>query len=234
MNPGRNRYAMLVCGLPALPQALFGEHLAPISRLQLDRRLALLTPEDARQLATLEDVLHWDRLSLNLSDAQAVQAFRAGMASLPPGLPRAVAQWRLEDRTVLAALRRRHLGRPAPAPGELWGCGRLLERIQRAWHEPVFGLERHLPWAAEAARLLASGDSSGLERLLLGHTWDGLGRQGAGHYFDFEAVAIYVLKWDILRRWSGYNGVAALRRFMELSDAGLDGRQALFAPLQGV
>jgi hypothetical protein len=230
----RNRYAMLICALPALPPVLFSEHQTPISRLQLDRRLALLTPEDARQLSALEDILHWDRLPLDLSEGAAVRAFHDRLACLSPGLPRTLAVWRLEDRTLLAALRRRQLGRPAPVPGEEWGYGRWLGRIQRSWHEPVFGLERVFPWAGEAARLLAAGDSPGLERLLLGHTWDGLGRLAAGHYFDFAAVAVYVLKWDILRRWCAYNGVAALRRFLDLSDAALAGRQALFAPVEGV
>lgn len=224
---------MLMCALPALPAVLFSEHQTPISRLRLDRRLALLAPEDARQLSLLEDVLHWDRLPLDLSDAQVVKNFRAALATLPPGLPREVARWRLEDRTLLAALRRRHLGRPAPAAKENWGCGAWVERIERAWQEPAFGLERVFPWAGEAAHLLAAGDSPGLERLLLGHTWETLGRLGAGHYFDFAAVAIYVLKWDILRRWSTYNGVAAGRRFMELSDAGLGGRHARFAAVEG-
>jgi hypothetical protein len=228
VHPSRNRYAMLVCSLPSLPPTLFAERQTPISRLQLDRRLALLTPADAARLSTLEAVLQWDRLPLDLSDRQAVSDFRAVLAALPPGLPRATAQWRLEDRTLLAALRRRHLGRPAPEKGEDWGCGRWVERIRNAWHEPVFGLERLFPWAGEAARLLAAGDSPGLERLLLGHTWAGLGRLGANHHFDFEAVLIYVLKWDIIRRWSSYNGVAALRRFMDLSDAGMEGREALF------
>ncbi len=233
MNPARNRYAMLVCALPALPPALFSEHQTPISRLQLDRRLALLDPGDARQLSRLEDVLNWDRLPLEWSDTRTAGHFRAALADLPPGPLRDIARWRLEDRTLLAALRRRHLGRPAPAAKEDWGCGRWVDRIRRSWHEPAFGLERVFPWAGEATRFLAAGDAAGLERLLLGHTWETLGRLGAGHHFDFPAVAIYVLKWDILRRWCAYNGVAALRRFLDLSDAGLAGRRALFAPAEG-
>jgi len=228
VRDGRNRYAMLVCSLPALPTNLFGERQTPISRLQLDRRLALLDSGDAGLLAAVEGVLHWDRLPLALSDRQAVMSFHATLAELPPGLVREVVTWRLEERTLLAALRRRHLGHPAPAPGEDWGCGRWLERIQRFWQEPAFGLERLFPWLAEAASLLAEGDTPGLERLLLGHTWERLGRLGAGHHFDFAAVLVYVLKWDIIRRWSSYNGELALRRFMELSDAGLKGHEALF------
>lgn len=233
MKPGRSRYAMLVCALPALPATLFTERQTPISRLQLDRRLALLAPEDARRLSALEDVLHWDRLPMGLDDGRVAREFRATLASLPPGLPRDVARWRLEDRTLLAALRRRQLGRPAPAPGEDWGCGNRVEHIRRAWHEPVFGLERLFPWAGEAARLLKVGDALGLERLLLGHTWEGLSRLGAGHYFDFEAVAIYVLKWDILRRWTACNGVTALRRFQDLADAALGEGHVPFAAVEG-
>lgn len=229
MNARQNRYAMLVCSLPALPSRLFTEHRTPISRLQLDRRLVLLTAEDAELLSSVEAVLHWDRLPLDMSEHQAVADFRATLAALPAGMVREVVRWRLEDRTLMAALRRRQRGRPAPEKNEDWGCGRWVGRIRQAWREPTFGLAHRFPWAAEAARRLAAGDSTGLERLLLGHTWDGLGRLGEPHHFDFEAVLVYVLKWDIIRRWSSYNGEAARRRFMDLSDAGMGSQPVLFA-----
>lgn len=221
MSAGRNRYAMLMCSLPVLPTNLFSERHTPISRLQLDRRLSLLEAEDAHRLAAVEDVLHWNRLPLDLSDRQALALYRSTAASLPPGPLQEVVRWRLEERTLIAALRRRQLGRPAPMKNEEWGCGRWLLRIQQAWHEPAFGLERQFPWLGEAARRLAANDVPGLEHLLLGHAWQVLGRMNAGHHFDFPAVLFYVLKWDILHRWSNYNGEAALRRFMKLSDAGL-------------
>jgi hypothetical protein len=42
-----------------------------------------------------------------------------------------------------------------------------------------------------------------------------------GHWFDFEAVVIYVLRWDLIARWIGQDGAAALRRFDGLVENGL-------------
>jgi len=46
---------------------------------------------------------------------------------------------------------------------------------------------------------------------------------GSQHYFDFPAVVIYVLKWDMIKCWTNYNADKAMERFDELVDAGLEG-----------
>ena len=40
-----------------------------------------------------------------------------------------------------------------------------------------------------------------------------------GHHFDFEAVALYVLRWDLLRRRATQDPSAARKRFDELMKA---------------
>jgi hypothetical protein len=71
--------------------------------------------------------------------------------------------------------------------------------------------------------LLEAGDSLGLERLLLNAVWDHLDRLADGHHFDFEAVLIYALRWDLIARWTGYRGDEAAVRFEEMIEEGLGG-----------
>ena len=73
----------------------------------------------------------------------------------------------------------------------------------------------------EADRLMKQEDTVALERLLLEQAALGLDRRAGEHLFDFEAVVIYVLKWNIIDRWVRYNAEAAARRFQDLTDSAL-------------
>ncbi len=215
-----NSYYMLVTSLPHL-EPLFSTKQTPISRLKLDQRLALLEPEDAATLARIESLLLWGRLSMDQTDDDVVRRAHTVIARLDSDVLRGIVTARLELRTVVAALRRRQHGEATPAPGIRWGFGRWVDFIHRRWHEPHFGLERVYPWLTECKRLLDAGEVADLERHLLGVVWDQLSRVHAEHHFDFEAVVLYVLRWNIVARWSHYNGEAAVRRFARLVDAGL-------------
>ena len=128
---------------------------------------------------------------------------------------------RLEQRTIMAALRRRSAGKPAPEPREPWGWGRWVSHIQRHWGAPAFGLAGSLPWVPRLERLLDAHDSLGLERELLTLSWTWMARAAPTRFFTFDAVALYVLRWDIIARWAEYDGQAARERFEVLVAAGL-------------
>ena len=57
--------------------------------------------------------------------------------------------------------------------------------------------------------------------------WDHLEQVSDGHYLDFEAVVIYVLRWDMIARWTTYDGEEAVRRFDELVEQAMAGLDAL-------
>ena len=222
-----NAYVMLISGLPR-PEALFRSKRPPLSRLKLDRRLRVLAPEDAELLKRVEQVLNWATLPITLTEEQIVARARAAMQSIDNETVRLIIRDQLEIRTCMAALRHRHRGEQAPAAGRVWGYGRWLAHIARNWSETSFRLDTVFPWLREAARLLKAGDSLALQRLLLEQAWKNVGRQAGEHEFDFEAVVIYVLKWDIVDRWVRYNGEEAAKRFEELTRAGLGDYAALF------
>jgi len=154
-------------------------------------------------------------------DDEIIARARAALPALENEFARELIVWRLELRTVSAALRRRHRGQAAPSAHDSWGYGRWVGHIRRHWSEPQFRLERVYPWLPEARTLLEAGDTLGMERLLLSVNWEHLDRVAVGHEFDFEAVLIYSLRWDLVARWTGYDAGGAAARFEEMLEAGM-------------
>lgn len=200
----------------------------PLSRIKLEQRLRALDEQDAEQLRLVAGTVHWLWLQSLDSDASVVELAQRNLERIEHPLLRELVTERLELRTVIAALRRRHRGEGPPHPGEKWGFGRWVSHITTYWSDPAFRLERAFPWLPQARRLLDAGDSLELEKLLLTTLWDQLGRAAESHYFDFVAVVIYVLRWDLIARWTSYNTRDAAERFSGLLEEGLGDYARIF------
>ncbi|MEN8131309.1 MAG: DUF2764 family protein [Pseudomonadota bacterium] len=222
-----DKYTTLMTSLPHHGR-LFAAKQTPLSRIRLETRLQMLDTEDRALLREIEKLLHWWNHSIGKSDAEIAALSRQLMSTLRDELLRDIVSWRLELRTLVAALRRRALGQNAPGGLRDWGFGRWLDQIQHYWSEPGFRLEGVFPWVLEADRFLNDRDTLGLERLLLGLVWNKLGRASEGHYFDFTAVVIYVLRWNIIARWTRNEGRKAVMRFQTLVNSGLGDHAELF------
>ena len=215
MNGQEYRYVQLINSLPR-HGPLFQATLTPLSRIKLRQRLALLEADDARRLARVAELLDWGRHNIERSDAQIVARARRLIPKLDNDFLRELVDWRMQLRTLVAALRRRRRGENAPDPGLPWGYGRWLTLIRTHWHEPHFGLERVFPWLPQAREHLDNGNANALEKVLLSAVWQHLDRVSEGHEFDFEAVLIYVMRWDLVARWVGYQADGATQRFEEM------------------
>jgi len=216
-----DQYVMLICSLPAHPANLFKAQQTTLSRRRLDKRLKLLEPRHAKDLALVEEVLHWSRLPMGLADHEFLQRTQDVFKQVESAFVKELVGFRLEQRSLLALLRKRQLGHDGFTDDEVWGCRRWLSTIRRHWQHPDFGLKSAVPWLAEANQLLESGDIAGLQRQQMELNWSRYHRVAGGHIFDFEAVVIYVLRWDMIDRWVRYDGQAAQARFQALVDAGL-------------
>lgn len=223
-----DKYTTLITSLPHHGR-LFAARQTPLSRIRLENRLRMLEDEDREVLREIERLLQWGNHPIASSDGEIAALARRLVSSLEDGPLRDLVAWRLELRTVVAALRRRRLGQRAPQGLRDWGYGRWVAQIRDYWSEPGFRLEGVFPWVREADRLLHTRDTMGLERLLLGLVWNRLERAAEGHYFDLMAVVIYVLRWHLVARWTHSEGQEAVRRFQTLVDAGLDKHAELFA-----
>lgn len=218
--PDSHCYAMLISSLPH-HGSLFGARRTPLSRIRLRQRQHLMKEADLDCLRVVARLLEWSRQGMEWRDEEIVASVRAELPKLDNAFARDLIVWRLELRTTVAALRRRHRGQAAPSGNDRWGYGRWLAHIRRHWNEPHFRLERVYPWLPQAKTLLETDDTLGLERLLLNAVWEYLDRLADGHDFDFEAMLIYSLRWDLVARWTAYRGDEAAVRFQEMLDAGM-------------
>lgn len=216
----RDAYIALISSLPG-SERLFIAKQPPLSRLRLERRLTALTPEDARVLKVLEHALNWSDYDMDVTDSQAIQRCKDAMRDIPQPTLRDVFTERMDLRTAVAALRLRHQGGSPPSGS--FGLGRWSRHIPANWSDPTFKLDGPMPWMKEAKQLLDAKDPLGLERLLLSVSHRQLKRHAARHYFDFEAVAIYVLIWNIFDRWAQSNAQDAAKRFEHLAQQAMAG-----------
>jgi len=216
----RFKYILLLSSLPLHPKSFISAKQTPLSRIQLDKRLALLSESDAAELARIESILRWGK-NIDETDQSSVKANTQLLALIKNPILNHIVSWRLELRTVLSALRIRQAGiSPATADG-FYGYGKWPELIKKNWHEKEFGIGHLIPWLPEANKLFEAGDSLELEKFMLDLVWQYYARLGNDHYFDFVAVVIYVLRWDLISRWSSYDRDEAKLRFDELVSAGL-------------
>jgi hypothetical protein len=142
---------------------------------------------------------------------------------------REFVDFRISQRTALVALRHQRRGLGPPAPGEVWGIGPWVRRIQANWESPDLGLGGVFAWIEEARALLEAGNAVGLERLLMDAVWQHLSRIADRRPFGFEQVLAFVFRWDVVQLWLSYDADAAKTRFQELIAEVTRDHQQLFA-----
>jgi hypothetical protein len=212
---GKTLYYTLVTSLPVLPRFDRAERI-PLTREKLLQRLRMLEPEDARLLKEIESFLFWRNQARKENDADLVKQYRIlEETAMPPEL-KEFFLFRVSERTIMVALRRKFRGLPAPVPGEPWGVGRRVKHIEKYWDDPDFRLSGAYPWVPKARELLQAGETLELERLILNYSWKLLDRLGSGKEFLFEAIVAYVFKWNIIQYWLGFDPKGAQERFAAL------------------
>ena len=83
------------------------------------------------------------------------------------------------------------------------------------------GLAGQYPWVIETDRQIRAGNYYAVEKLVLDWLWRRLPQHLLHHTFDFEAVVIYALRWDLVERWVRYEPEAAKTQFSTLLDHAL-------------
>lgn len=219
-----HQYIALVTSLPHLGK-LFSRKDVPISGFRLKQRLSMLEPDHASLLREMVEVTAWAGVAAIDRDIDVIRRANRVLADLQayPDLQHLVGA-RMETRTLIAALRRRRDGQESAGDIVNWGFGRWCSQIKANWSDPAFGLGHFMPWVGEAHRLMKAGDHIAMERLVLTQVFRQLSHYGNLHEFDFEAVAIYVLRWVIVERWSRYNEADARTRLATLVAAALGGK----------
>ncbi len=219
-----NRYYMLIASLPALTLS-FEAPRPPISRPRLEARLNQLAPADLAVIQEMETFLRWARQTGESSDAAVNAHYAALLASSANAFLTEIVSYRMDMRTLIAALRRRARGLGPPGPADGWRS-QWVRAIRQNWTQPDFRLAPVFPILPELARLLREGDSVGLDRAILRAVWDRLSQMEPRDPFSFEAILIYLCKWDVVDRSAAYDGTAASLRFTQLVEEALEGHVA--------
>ena len=190
-------YYMLVSSLPALP-ARFDVDRLPITLERLQARLRMLEPEDAREISRMLDVLRWSWQFEEAKDAAVAKRYGELMQEITTPLAHEVLAAGMNMRMIVAALRRRRRGLGPPTVG----FGRWFEHIRRHFNQPDFGLGHVIPWLVPFNQLLEQSDVLALYRQVLQETWTYLRKRSQDYdNFSFEAVVLYIARWDIIRHW---------------------------------
>lgn len=216
-----------MASLPPLGD-LFGQYQTPLTEIQLRHRLRFLTDQDSKTLSQIEQLVRRSKQPAEWTDAQFVKSAKALLAQLRSRTLKQAVEFVINLRTIVTALRRRRLGQNSP-PQSDWGYSPWIKRIERHWAEPDFGLGTVVPWVSEARRLWENDDSVELERLILAESWKHFGRLSNGHYFDFAAVVLYVLRWSLINRRVNYDPETAQKTFNSLIDDGIGKFDQLFS-----
>ncbi len=215
------QYIDLLSSLPYLANP-FVHRRPPISQVQLQKRLTMLDFTDQVIVRNLARVFYWGDLALNDTDQEIVNRALRLTGECPHPDMREWLFWRMDFRTLISALRRRHAGHDAPAPNSRWGFGNHVHQIERNWNHPSFHLEGRFPWLPQARIGLEAGDSYAVERLLLGTVWDYYSRQKPIETYSLSAVWLYLSQWDLVERWCSYNTEQAKVRFDTMVGSSLE------------
>lgn len=206
-----NSYYTLLGSLPALPTHYEHADRMPISRLRLDGRLKMLEADDRIVIEQVADFLVWDRQPLDRTDEDVCVHYDEIMSTIHNPLVREVVTTQTCIRTIVSAIRRRKMGLGPPPGVEPWSG-----YIARNWKHPDFRLGARFPWIGELDRILNGDSPLESERTLHNVSWETWKRLGERYHFSFEAVILYLVRWEIVYRWISRDAAAGRERFEHL------------------
>jgi hypothetical protein len=217
------RYYTLVASLPAL-EYFEKAKAVPINRVRLDRRLGMLTAEDADELRRCERLIAWRSHGPHAAAASIGKIYDDLREHSRYPAVLAYVEDRLQMRTAISALRARRLGTPLSELERPWGLGSLVPVIERRWDQPDFGLAARLPWIVHMRECIEGEDAQELGRAVFEREWRFLTSIAQDYPFTFPEVLSYVMRRDIVERWLKRDTTAAMNRFVTLTEDAVDER----------
>ncbi|MGR9105832.1 MAG: DUF2764 family protein [Gammaproteobacteria bacterium] len=209
-------YYAILGSLPHLPHFERAERL-PITRLRVEQRISMLQNGEAEQLYRAEDLVGLRKsLAERRTDPTMQRRYRAAIEKIIEPTLREFVDFRIDQKTVLAALRLRLSGWEPSRGTRNWGTGRLVKPIEARWSDPDLRLTTLFPWIPTARKLLEDHDARNLDQLLLEVNWQKLNRIAERDPLGFEGVVAFLFKWDILNAWLARDAVRATQCFQAM------------------
>lgn len=200
-------YYTLVASLPPLP-AHFDVERVPIARPRLEERLRMLEASDYAVVDQWDHFVRWDQQVLDRTDEDVAVKYQQLAKDITNSTLWKMIVYRIDVRTVVAAVRRRRDGLPAPT-----GVGQWVEHIRRNYQHPEFQLQERFGWIGKFAASLDAGDALAAQSLLFDANYQRWSRMSQRYTFSFEAVLLYLARWEIIDRWTSRDPQAGQERF---------------------
>jgi hypothetical protein len=159
----------------------------------------------------MSDFLVWEREPLERTDEEIMRHYEKFMDEVDNRFARELIHYAMAMRTVLAGLRCRRLQLEPPV-----GVAPIAAQIARNWSHPDFRLGAQFPWIAEVQRQLSGDSPFDLERMRIEVAWRHVKRIAEEHFFTFEAVVLYLLRWELVYRWTQRDAEVGQEKFERL------------------
>ncbi len=205
-------YYTLLGSLPALPRHFEDVDRLPISRIKLDERLQMLEPADAEIMEQMADFLVWERQPLERTDAHVLEHYEQFMESVGSPFARDMIDYAVKARSLVACLRNRRLGSETAV-----GPKQLAEHVRRNWKHPEFRLGHQYPWIADVNTQMMGDEPFETERVIANIIWKRCKHLADRYLFTFEAVILYLIRWDLAHRWMQRDEVLGQKKFEALA-----------------
>ena len=205
------QYYTLIGALPALPRSFEQVDRVPISPLKLDERLKMLEPQDARVLDEMSNFLVWERQPLEQTDEAILGRYNQFKLEVANRFASELISQTMEIRTIFAGLRCRRLQLDPPL-----GVAPIAAQIAKNWMHPDFRLGTQYPWISEVDKQLNGDAPFDLERMRIEFLWRRLHRLAEDHFNSFEAVVLYLMRWELVYRWTQRNAEVGQKKFERL------------------
>lgn len=215
MIPARSYY-MLVSSLPQLPARFDGGRL-PISWPTLRNRLRMLEQEDSRITRQVGLYFLWDRQPLDRTDEEVIERYHELLRNTTNHLVRHLVRSRTEMRLIISCVRRRAAGLGPPS----WidrdtSSDSSLGHLRKHWLDPNFNLGVRYRWVEAFRNALEAGDMREAQRAVFNERWNDWTHIAEKQTFAFEAIIAYLVRWEIIDRWTSQNVDAGKARFNQL------------------
>jgi len=213
--PARSYY-MLVSSLPQLP-ARFDVGRLPISWPTLRNRLRMLEQGDGRITRQVGLYFLWDRQPLDRTDEEVIERYHELMRNMTNHLVRHLVRSRTEMRLIISCIRRRATGLGPPDwIDRVASPDSSLGHVRKHWLDPNFNLGVRYRWVEAFRNALEAGDMREAQRAVFNERWDDWTRIAEKQTFAFEAIIAYLVRWEIIDRWTSQNVDAGKARFNQL------------------
>ncbi len=199
-------YYMLVTSLPSFNRSMADHKELPITKIHLEDRLRFLVKKDRQAIESLVDLITRDSFD---TDETYLKNYNKVYHQTKNTVLEPILNFFMDWRILTSAIRASIKGNECPK----WaykGNDNLMSTIEANWNKPYFDLHRTYPALPLLTKNMKSENTIAVENMLLELFWEYLSETAFDALFGLDAIATYILRWYILKRWLRRDFDAAL------------------------